>query len=135
MNDLIGGHIPLALPVVIGQVLELHRAGKLRMLAVTLPDRLMSMADVPTVVEAGFPDLIAQVFAGMFAPKGTPKAIIEQVATAINATMVDPELQNLYIAAGFEPDRASGPEKMRSFLQTEIVRWKPIVDASGFKLD
>ncbi len=135
LNELIGGHIPLAVVNVTGQVLELHRTGKLRMLAMTSPARLAQLPEVPTAIEAGYPDMVSQIFGGLFAPKGTPKAIVEKLAQAVSTALADPELQKFYVGAGFEPEREASPEKMRAFLQGELTRWKPVIEASGYKLD
>jgi Tripartite tricarboxylate transporter family receptor len=65
-----------------GQVLAFHRSGKLRVLAITSPARIIAAPEIPTAVEGGFPGMIAQQVIGLFAPTGTPKAIIEQIAQA-----------------------------------------------------
>ena len=80
MTDLISGHIPMLLQSVTGQAIEMHNTGKLRMLAVTSATRLAAAPDIPTVGEAGMPGLNSQQFIGLFAPKGTPKAIVEQIS-------------------------------------------------------
>lgn len=135
LNDLIGGHIPMVVANVTGNVLGLHRSDKVRMLAVTSPSRLDIAPDLPTAVEAGYPGLVAQVFAGLFAPKGTPKPVVDQIAGAVATTLADPELRKIYLAAGFEPDPESSPEKLRAFLQAEIARWRPIIEATGIKIE
>lgn len=135
LNDLVGGHVPMAVVNVTGQVLSLQEAGKLRMLAVTTPARIPNAPAVPTTAEAGMPGLVSQIFAGLFAPAGTPKAIVERIAKAVAVALPDPELQKVYLSAGFEPDRQSGPEHMRTFLAAELARWKPIIEASGYKLE
>ena len=134
-TDLISGHIPMMLQSVTGQAIELHNTGKLRMLAVTGAKRLAGAPDVPTVAEAGMPDLAAQQFIGLFAPKGTPKEIIEQIAEATRKAMADPDLQRLFAASAFEPDLDSSPEKTRRQLEHEIEKWTPVIKAIGLKLD
>jgi tripartite-type tricarboxylate transporter receptor subunit TctC len=69
ITDLISGHVPMVVPVVTGQVLELHQSGKLRMLAVTSPARLPAAPEIPTMAEAGLPGLVSQGFSGLFAPR------------------------------------------------------------------
>src|ERR1700733_5757292 len=76
LADVIGGQIPIIIPAMTSQVLEFHRAGKLRLLAVTNPTRIMIAPEIPTAVEAGVPGLVSQQVLGLFAPAGTPKAII-----------------------------------------------------------
>ena len=64
--DLVSGHIPMATINVTGQLLQLHRTGKIRILAVTLPQRLKGAPDIPTAIEAGLPNMVAQLFTGLF---------------------------------------------------------------------
>lgn len=135
LNDLIGGHVPLAVVNVTGQVLSLHETGKLRMLAVTTPVRMPRLPDVPTAVEAGMPGLVSEIFAGLFAPAGTPKPIVAQVAKAIGVALADADLQKLYAAAGFQADREASPERLGTYLKSELGRWKPVIEQSGFKLE
>ena len=74
ITDLISGQIPIATPNVTAQILELHHAGKVRILAVTTPRRLAGAPDIPTAVEQGLPGMIAQNFIGLFAPARTSPA-------------------------------------------------------------
>ena len=129
--DLVSGHIPMMTPNVTGQLLELHNAGKVRILAVTSPARLKGAPDIPTAIEAGVPDMIAQLFNGLFAPVGTPKPIIDKIAGATNTVMQDTEFQATLIKSGFEPVLDSNPDKARAFVSDEVRRWPPILKAAG----
>jgi tripartite-type tricarboxylate transporter receptor subunit TctC len=135
MSDLLGGHIPMLVQSVTGQALELHRTGKVRILAVTSDRPLTAAPSIPTVHQAGFPGLASQNFIGLFAPKGTPGAAVERVAQATRDTMADPEVQQLFIAAGFEADAESSPQRARDLLDREIAKWAPVIKAIGLKLD
>jgi tripartite-type tricarboxylate transporter receptor subunit TctC len=135
MSDLISGHIPMATPNVSINVLELHRSGKVRMLAVTTPKRLAAAPEIPTAVESGMPDMIAQNFLGLFAPAGTSRAIVEQVSGVSRAALADPEFQRALVTAGTDPVLDSGPEKTRRFVEEEIARWTPIIKAVGLKVE
>jgi len=133
--DAIAGQIPMIIPAVNGQLLEFHRTGKLRILAVTSPRRLSAAADLPTVIEAGMPDLAVQGFTGLYVPKNTPMAIIEQISRATRAALADPELQQIFSASGVEPEPDPSPDKAKAFLEREIARWNPVVKGIGLKLD
>jgi len=135
MSDLISGHIPVLFQSVTGQAIEMHKAGKLRMLATTSEQRLEAAPEIPTVAEAGWPDLTARQFIGLFAPKGTPRPIVEQIAQATRSAMADPELQRLYVASGFDPDIDSSPAKARRQLEDEIAKWRPVIQAIQLKLE
>jgi tripartite-type tricarboxylate transporter receptor subunit TctC len=135
LTDLISGHIPMMLQSVTAQAIEMHNTGKQRILAVTNDKRLESAPDIPTVAEAGMPDLAATQFIGLFAPRGTPKAIIEQIALASRQTMADRELQRMFVTAGFEPELDPSPESTRRVLDAELKKWVPVIRSIGLKLD
>jgi tripartite-type tricarboxylate transporter receptor subunit TctC len=135
LTDLLGGHIPMLLQSVTGQALELHRTGKLRILAVTSARPLTAEPSIPTVQQAGFPGLTSENFIGLFAPKGTPGAAVDRVAQATRDTMAEAEVRQLFIASGFEPDSDSGPQQTRDLLDREIAKWAPVIKAIGLKLD
>jgi tripartite-type tricarboxylate transporter receptor subunit TctC len=134
LTDLISGQIPMAVPAVSGQVIELNRSGKLRLLAVTSQARLTGAPDIPTAVEAGLSGMIAEAFVGLFAPAGTPKPIIEQIAQATHTAMADPQFRQRFIALGLEPFPDLSTERTRRLVEEEIVRWTPIIKALGLKL-
>ena len=135
LTDLISGHIPMLLQSVTSQAIEMHNTGKQRILAVTSDTRLESAPNIPTVAEAGMPGLAATQFIGLFAPRGTPKAIIEQIAQASRQTMADRELQRMFVTAGFEPELDPSPENTRRILDAELVKWTPVIRSIGLKLD
>jgi tripartite-type tricarboxylate transporter receptor subunit TctC len=135
ITDLISGQIQLIAQSVTGQVIELHRTGKLRMLAVTSPARLIAAPDIPTAVEAGLPGMVSQNFIGLFAPAHTPRTIVGQIAEATRTAMADRDFQQAFIASGFEPYVDSDPDKTRRFVEDEIARWTPIIKAIGLKLE
>ena len=131
--DLVAGQIPMATINVTGQLLELHRTGKIRILAVTSPERLKGVPDIPTAVEEGMPGMVAQLFTGLFLPARTPRAIVEQVYQASQKAMNDPAMQTALIEQGLEPITNSSPEKVTAFMQEEVARWAPVVKAAGLK--
>ena len=131
ITDLVSGHIPMMTPNVTGQLLELHNAGKVRILAVTSPARLRGAPDIPTAIEAGVPGMIAQLFNGLFAPAGTPKPIVDKIAGATTAVMQDKDFQATLIKSGFEPVLDSNPDKARAFIAEEVERWPPVLKAAG----
>src|SRR3979490_1958267 len=90
ITDLIGGQIPIGTPGVTGQVLELHRSGRMRILAVTSPARLLAAPELPTAAELGFPGMIVTGSIGPLAPAGTSIGIIEQIAQATRTAVAEP---------------------------------------------
>ena len=135
LNDIIGGHIPFGVMNVTGNVLELHRQEKVRILALTTPQRIETAPDIPTTSESGFAELEALTFAGLFAPRGTPKNVIDRIVRATHETLADPEIRRIYLASGFTADTEPSPEMMRDFLREELVKWKPVIVSIGFSLE
>jgi tripartite-type tricarboxylate transporter receptor subunit TctC len=135
VTDVISGQVPLIVANVTGQMLELNKAGKLRMIVVTGPERLVTDPEIPTAVEAGLPGMVSVNFAGLFAPARTPKPIIEQIAAATHAAMADEDVRKNLIEQGLEPYRDSTPEKTRRFVEDDIARWTPVFRSIGLKLN
>jgi tripartite-type tricarboxylate transporter receptor subunit TctC len=135
ITDLISGQIPIGIPGVTGQVLEFHRSGKMRVLAVTGPTRLTAAPELPTATELGFPSMTVTGSIGLLAPAGTPIGIIEQVAQASRTAVADPAYKQLLIDAGIEPTLDSNPEKFRRSLAADVALWTPVVKTLGLKLD
>jgi tripartite-type tricarboxylate transporter receptor subunit TctC len=135
ITDLVSGHIPMMTPNVTGQVLELHRTGKIRILAVNGAQRLGAAPDIPTAIEQGLPNMIGLLFLGLFAPAATPKPIIDRIAEATHTAMANLEFQKVLMASGLEAVPDSNSEKAKRFMDEEIARWGPVVKASGFKVE
>jgi tripartite-type tricarboxylate transporter receptor subunit TctC len=133
--DLISGHIPMLTPNATGQVLDLHRAGKIRVLAVNSAARLPGAPEIPTAVESGLPEMKVLFFCGLFAPAGTPPAIVARLNEATQTLLRDPDFQATLSKLGYEPMLDYGPEKAAAFVREELARWTPIVRASGAKLE
>jgi tripartite-type tricarboxylate transporter receptor subunit TctC len=125
--DALAGHVSMVTPAVTGQMIEFHRTGRLRILAVTSPNRLSAASDLPTAAET-LPEMI-------FAPAGTAKAIIDQIAQANHALLAQSDYQKMLIETGFEPDVDSSPEIFRRRIAVEISKWTPIGQALGIKID
>jgi tripartite-type tricarboxylate transporter receptor subunit TctC len=133
--DLISGQIPLGVLGAVGQVLEFHRSGKLRILAVTSPTRLVGAPDLPTTAEVGLPDLTARGSVGLLAPSGTPGPIIDLIAYATRTALAEPAYQQMLIDTGWEPTHDSSPEKFRRMFAEDVAHWTPVVKALRLKID
>ena len=132
--DTLSGQVSMVTPAVTGPLLEFHRTGKLRIIAVTSGKRLVAAPDIPTAVES-LPGMISQQSIGLFAPAGTPPAIIEQIAKASAGALAEQAYQQFLIASGFVPDVDSNAEKLRRLIDEDIARWAPLAKAIGLKLD
>ena len=133
--DILAGQVPMIVPAMTNHVLELHRAGRLKVLAVTHGTRLTAAPELPTAIEQGLTDLVAPNFIGVFAPAGTPKPIIDQVAQANLTLLADPDYQQLLVSGTFEPQTGLSPEAYRRYVEDELTRWTPIVRTMGLKID
>jgi tripartite-type tricarboxylate transporter receptor subunit TctC len=133
--DLVGGQVPIGVPGVTGQLIAFHRAGRMRVLAVTSPTRLVAAPELPTAAELGFPSMTVRGSIGLLAPAGTPAAIIEQIAQATRTAIADPAFQQMLIDAGIEPNLDSGPDKFRRSLASDVALWAPVVKALDLKID
>jgi len=133
--DLVAGQIPMGIVGVTGQVLEFHRAGTMRVLAVTSPTRLAAAPEIPTAAEQGFPGMTVTGSIGLLAPAGTPIEIIEQIAEASRITVAEPAYQQMLIDAGMEAPLDSNSETFRRSLAADVALWAPVVKSLGLKLD
>ena len=128
--DLVSGHIPAGTPNVTSQVLAFHNADKVRILAVLSPQRLKGAPEIPTAVELGFPDMIGQLFVGVFVPSATPRPVVDQIAAANHKVMADPVFQKILIDSGLEPI-SDTPDQAKRYIGEETARWAPVVKAIG----
>jgi tripartite-type tricarboxylate transporter receptor subunit TctC len=127
VTALLGGEVPviIATPVLIAPQIQ---SGAMRGLAVTAPSRIALLPNVPTIDEAGVKGYDVRTWAGLLAPKGTPPAIINALNAATLDALKDPEVkQRLETATGGEV-RGSSPEEMKKLIETEIVKWKGVVE-------
>lgn len=132
VTDLVGGHVPLATDALASQ-LELHRAGKVRILAVSGTQRNLALPDVPTLKETGVDAFAhANAWYGAYVPANTPTAVVRRLEKAFIAAVQQPQVQAQLQRAGLEPTGHDAAAAAR-LLRTERDFWRPIVEASGFK--
>ncbi|KLN52561.1 tripartite tricarboxylate transporter substrate-binding protein [Variovorax paradoxus] len=131
-TDIVGGHVPLSADALASQ-LELHRAGKLRVLGVAGTRRLSWLPDVPTIKESGYDafDRANAAYAA-FVPAGTPKDVAAKLEAALLAAMRNPQVRAQVNRMGLEPTGLPGAEVTR-IMNEDRAYWRPIVKASGFR--
>jgi tripartite-type tricarboxylate transporter receptor subunit TctC len=135
VTDLVSGHIPMMTPNIGGPLIDFHRAGKVRILAVAAEARLRAAPDIPTTAEAGLPGMLAANFNGLFAPAGLPAPIVERIADATAKLMADQAFEKLLVSSGFEPSAPSTPAAVQRLVAEELRRWGPVVSATNFKVE
>src|SRR6204780_1785117 len=134
LADAIAGQIPIVIPAMTSQVLEFHRAGRLRLLAITNPTRLPIAPEIPTAVET-VPGLAIQQVLGLFVPAGVPQPIVAQIAAANAAAMADNAYTQSLVDAAVIPVPDWTVERFNQFMTEDVARWTPLVKAIGVKLD
>jgi tripartite-type tricarboxylate transporter receptor subunit TctC len=135
LADVIAGQIPIIIPAMTSQVLEFHRTGKLRLLAITYDSRLPVAPDIPTAVESGVPGLVTQQVLGIFTPAGVPAPIIAQIAAANAAAMADKAYTQSLTDAAVIPVPDWTPARFNAFMKEDVARWTPLVEEIGVRLD
>jgi tripartite-type tricarboxylate transporter receptor subunit TctC len=131
VNDLIGGHLPFGVTTV-ADVTAQHRAGGVRILAVTSAARSPFLPDVPTLQESGV-DLVADAWYGMWLPAGSSPEFARQLSAAVVAALGKPEVREKLLAIGLIPVGTT-PEGLTSELAANTAFWQPIVKATGYKI-
>ena len=129
MQDMLGGQIASGFPGV-GEALP-NLGPRLRVLATTGAQRSRLLPDVPTMVELGYKDVVAEVWVGVFMPPKTPAAIVSPAANAINEALRAPETREIFAKFAMEPMPGT-PEQFAALIRSDLASWGPIVKASGF---
>jgi tripartite-type tricarboxylate transporter receptor subunit TctC len=131
VQSLVGGQVQAAfLPLL---AVKPHvESGKVRVLAVSTPQRSPLMPGVPTFTEEGYPDMEIYIWSGISAPAGTPDAVIDRLNTEINKVLASDEIRQKWRAIDFEPLPMT-PAQYRAFVQADSKRWADAVRISGFK--
>jgi tripartite-type tricarboxylate transporter receptor subunit TctC len=132
--DLVSGHIPMMSPNISGQILNLHRTGKIRIIAVNAKERLKAMPELPTAIEQGVPDMIGELFLGVFVKAGTPQHAIDRISDATKAAVDDAAFEKALQTSGFEITRYFGADACRKYMTAETARWRPVVASIGLKV-
>ena len=134
MTDLLGGQVDLMCDQTTNTVPQIE-GGKIKAFAVTTPKRLTApaLATLPTLDESGLKGFNVSIWHGLYAPKGTPKAVQEKLNTALRAALKDPELIKRQEALGavvMTDARLAGAEH-KKFVEAEIGKWGPVIKAAG----
>jgi tripartite-type tricarboxylate transporter receptor subunit TctC len=131
LNDLIGGHVDFFCEQVVSVAPQIA-AGVIKAYAVSASERLATLPNVPTAKEEGL-DYQMSIWAGIFAPKGTPKPIVDRLAGALDKSLDDPGVTAKLADLGgsIPPKSERTPAKFGSFVQAEIARWSPILKAAN----
>jgi tripartite-type tricarboxylate transporter receptor subunit TctC len=136
MNDLLGGQVDFMCDQTTNTTSQI-KGGKIKAYGVTTRTRVPSLPNLPTLNEAGLPGFEIAVWHGMYAPRSTPRPVVDQLAGALRAALKDPAVVKRFADLGTQPVPATRatPEALRAHLQAEIARWKPIITKAGAYAD
>jgi tripartite-type tricarboxylate transporter receptor subunit TctC len=127
-TDLIAGTIPVGIDVITAFV-PMVKSGQIRALAVTTPGRSPLLPEVPSVVELGYPQLVAENYFGVSAPAGLPKDITERLARALNEIESDPTIVKRFAELGITPAKLS-PPAFTAYVAKQVADWAPAIKAA-----
>lgn len=126
---IVGGHVDLLFDQVTS-TMNYAQEGKLRALAVTTPQRAAAYPDIPTVAESGLKGYQAETYTGLFAPAGTPRAIIDRLYKATADALADPDVIKKFANVGAEA-KSLAPEQFAQYLADERDRWSAVIKAAN----
>jgi putative tricarboxylic transport membrane protein len=132
MTGLMGGQVDyMCGDIIVGA--SPYAAGNIKIYAIAAPNRNPALPDVPSTVEAGLPAFQASAWNGLFAPKGTPKPILDQLTNALDKALDDAGTRKRMLQLGSDiPDKKQrGQQALLALVKSEIARWSPIIKAAG----
>jgi tripartite-type tricarboxylate transporter receptor subunit TctC len=131
--DLVGGQVA-AVMTTVGDFVQNHKLGKLRILGTSGPKRSPFVPEVPTFAEQGFPELTTEEWFGFYAPARTPASVVAAANAAINVALKDKAVQDSVLTLGLIP-YPSSIEEMTKWQQSETDTWRPLIKKIGFTAD
>jgi len=136
MNDLLGGQVDIMCDQTTNTTTQI-KADKIKVYGVTTPKRLPSLPNVPTMDEAGLKGFQVSVWHGLYAPKGTPKPIIDTLTKSLQGALKDATVNQRFADLGAESvaENRATPDALRKLLRAEIDKWGPIIKQAGVYAD
>lgn len=136
LTDLVGGQVDIMCDQTTnttGQIL----GGEVKAYAVTAEERLANLPDVPTTAEAGLGDFQLRIWHGLYVPAGTDPAIVEKLSSALQTALQDQNVIDRFaaLATAPEPQENATPAALKAKVESEIARWKPLIEAAGVYAD
>jgi tripartite-type tricarboxylate transporter receptor subunit TctC len=136
MTDLLGGQVDFMCDQTTNTTKQIQ-AGEIKAYATTSETRLVNLPDLPTASEAGLDGFVVGVWHGIYAPKGTDPAIIERLTKSLQVALKDPGVIERFAELGTTPasEADATPAALKSMLESEIERWRPVITAAGVYAD
>lgn len=133
ISDLIGGQVPIMFDSITSSAPH-AKAGKVRILAVTSAKRSSVLPDVPTIAEAGLPGYEMNPWFGLFAPAGTPPAVVAKINAEVTRIVALPDVQERFSRIGAEPMTAT-PEAFAALVRSDVAKWREVVKKAGITVN
>ncbi len=133
LQDTVGGQINVMFDI-IGPLMPQVRSGNVKALVVTAKERVPAAADVPTMAEQGVPDFVSGTWAGIIAPAGTPKEIVDRIAAEAKKALADPAMKAKLAEQGIVAVGGT-PDEFRAFVAEEISSWKKVITDANIKME
>ncbi|MDQ0321067.1 tripartite-type tricarboxylate transporter receptor subunit TctC [Pararhizobium capsulatum DSM 1112] len=132
MTDLLGGQVDIMCDQTTNTTKQIQ-GGTIKAYAVTSPERLPVLPDVPTAVEGGLADFTVGIWHGVYAPKGTPAEVTERLSKSLQVALKDKNVIDRFAELGTIPSSEADatPAALKAKLESEITRWKPVIEAAG----
>lgn len=128
--ELMSGRIPAGISA-LSDLIDVHRSGRIRIIATSGAERSPLLPEVPTFREQGYPAVEGSGWNAVFAPAGTPQAAIDQLSKAIVAAVHAPEVREKFFKLGIEPTGTT-PQALADILAADTKRWRKVIKLSGF---
>jgi tripartite-type tricarboxylate transporter receptor subunit TctC len=133
LQDTVGGQINVMFDIV-GPLMPQVRSGNAKAIVVTAKDRIPAAPDVPTMAEQGVADFVSGTWAGIIAPAGTPKEIVDRVSAEAKKALADPALQAKLADQGIVA-MGTTPDEFRAFVAEDIARWGKVITDANIKIE
>jgi tripartite-type tricarboxylate transporter receptor subunit TctC len=136
MNDLLGGQVDFMCDQTTNTTGQI-KAGKVKVYGLTAKSRVGSLPDVPTLDEQGLKGAEVGIWHALYAPKGTPKPVVDKLVAALQEALKDPGLQKRYadLGAVVMPPDMQNPAALQKHLKAEIDKWAPLIKKAGVYAD
>jgi len=133
LQDTVGGRINVMFDIV-GPLMPQVKAGNVKALGIAAREQIPSAPGVPTIIEQGVPDFVSGTWAGIIAPAGTPKEIVDRIAAEAKKALADPAMKAKLAEQGIVAV-GNTPDEYRAFVVEEIARWAKVIKDAGIKME
>ena len=134
VTGMLGGETQVMF-VTLSSAISFVQAGRLKPLGISTTKRIDALPQVPTMIEAGYPEMVSSSWQGVFVPVGTPRPTVEKIHSALLATMDSPEVKQRFAGGGVDVMTSKTPEDFAAFVAAETARWGKVAKESGATVD